>query len=118
MLVGFIIPSRRTVIMRTSVTPCSAMKSRTCLFVTLLKAGQRTISFDVFSDEQGVTEHLSPQKVFICRRLFSCDSFAHLIDKSQDLSVLMLLGSPVKLYFFMHKVRRQGRNGLFLVRMY
>ena len=77
-LVSFIIPSQRTVILQTSVTHCSAMTSRICSFVTLLKAGERTILFDVFiSDEWGITEHLSPQKVFICRRVFSCDSFAH-----------------------------------------
>ena len=96
-LVGFISPSRRTLILRTSVTPCSAMNSRICLLVTLLKAGQRTIPFDVFSDEWGVTEHLSQQNVFICRRVFSCVSFAHSINKSPDLNVLMLFGSPVKL---------------------
>ena len=60
-LVGFIIPSWRTVILRTSITPCSAMPSLISSFVTLLKAGQQTIPFDVFRDECGVTEHFRPK---------------------------------------------------------
>ena len=76
-LIGFIIPSRRTMILRAYVTPCLPMNSVICSGVTLLKAGQPTIPFDVFSDEWGVTEHLRLQKVFICRRICSCDSFAY-----------------------------------------
>ena len=68
------IPSRRTVILRISVTPCSALSSLISSLVTLLKAGQQTIPFDMFNDEWGVTEHFGPQNDLICRRLFSCDS--------------------------------------------
>ena len=42
---------RRTVILRTSVTPCSPMNSMICSGVTLLMAGQQTIPFDVFNEE-------------------------------------------------------------------
>ena len=87
-------PTRRTVILRTSVTPCSTMPSLISLLVTLLKAGQRIIPLDAFKDEWGVTEHFRPQNVFICRRLFSCDSFAHCIKRSPDLRFLILFGSP------------------------
>ena len=62
-LVNFVSPSRRTVILRTSVTPCSTMPSLISLLVTLLKAGQRIIPLDVFKDEWGVTEHFRPQNV-------------------------------------------------------
>ena len=60
--VGFMIPPWRTVILRTSVTPCSALPALISSFVTLLKAGQRTIPFDVFRDDWGVTEYFRPQK--------------------------------------------------------
>ena len=73
------------------------MNSIICLGVTFLKVGQQTIPYDVFSGEWGVTEHLRLQKVFICRRVFWCNFFAHRINKSLDLSVLMLFCSPVKL---------------------
>ena len=63
-------PSRSTVILCTSVTPCSAMPSLISPLVTLFKAGQQIISFDVFKDEWGVTEHFRLQNVFICSRLF------------------------------------------------
>ena len=52
-LVNFVSPSRRTVILRTSVTPCSTMPSLISSLVTLLKAGQRMIPLDVFKDEWG-----------------------------------------------------------------
>ena len=90
-------PSRRTVILRTSVNPCSAMPSLISSLVTLLKAGQRIIPLDVFKDEWGVTEHLIPQNVFICSKLFSCDSLAHCIKRSPDHRFFMLLGSPAML---------------------
>ena len=93
-LVNFVTPSRRTVILRTSVTPCSTMPSLISLLVTLFNAGQRMIPLDVFKDEWGVTEHFRPQNVFICSRLFSCDSFAHCIKRSPDLRFFMLFGSP------------------------
>ena len=57
-LVNFMIPSRRTVILRTSVTPCSTMPSLISSLVTLFKAGQRMIPLDAFKDEWGVTEYL------------------------------------------------------------
>ena len=96
-LVNFVSPSRRTVILRTSVTPCSTMPSLISSLVTLLKAGQRMIPLDVFKDEWGVTEHFKPQNVFICSRLFSCDSFAHCIKRSPDLMFFMLFGSHAML---------------------
>ena len=60
-LVNFVTPSRRTVILRTSVTPCSTMPSLISSLVTLFNAGQRMIPLDVFKDEWGVTEHFRPQ---------------------------------------------------------
>ena len=93
-LVNFMTPSRRTVILRTSVTPCSTMPSLISLLVTLFKAGQQIIPLDVLKVEWGVTEHLRTQNVFICSRLFSCDSFAHCIKRSPDLRFLMLFGYP------------------------
>ena len=54
-------PSRHTVILRTSVTPCSAMLSLISLLVTLLKAEQRIIPLGLFKDELGVTEHFRPK---------------------------------------------------------
>ena len=89
-LLNFVTLSRRTVILRTSVTPCSTMPSLISSLVTLLKAGQQIIPLDVFKDEWGVTEHFKPQNVVICSRLFSCDSFAHCI-RSPDLRFFMLL---------------------------
>ena len=80
-------------ILRTSVTPYSAIHSLISSLVTLLKAGQRIIPLDVFKDELGVTEHFRQQNVFICSRLFSCDSLAHCIKRSPDLRFLMLFGS-------------------------
>ena len=105
-LVNFVTPSRRTVILRTSLTPCSTMPSLIpcstmpsliSSLVTLFNAGQRMIPLDVFKDEWGVTEHFRPQNVFICSRLFSCDSLAHCIKRSPDLRFLMLFGSPAML---------------------
>ena len=86
MLVGFIIPLGQTVILRTSVTPYSSIYSRICSCVTLLKAGQRTIPFDVFRKEWGVMVHFISQSVFISRRVLSCDSLAHCMKKHQILS--------------------------------
>ena len=86
--------SRRTVVLRTSVTPYSTMPSLISSLVTLLKAGQQIIPLDVFKDEWGVTKYFKPQNVFICSRLFSCDSFAYYIKRSPDLRFLMLFGSP------------------------
>ena len=95
--VGFFAPSRKTLILRTSVTPCSPMNSRICSQVCLFKAGQRTIPLDMFKEECGVTLHFSPQKFFKLRRVVSCFSFAHCIRRSPDRRFFMLLGSPVKL---------------------
>ena len=52
------------------------------------------IPLDVFKDDWGVTEHFKPHNVFICSRLFSCDSFAHCIKRSPDLK---FFGSPAML---------------------
>ena len=73
------------------------MPSLILSLVTLFNAGQRMIPLDVFKDEWGVTEHFRPQNVFICSRLFSCDSLAHCIKRSPDLRFLMLFGSPAML---------------------
>ena len=58
-LVNFVTPSRRTEILRTSVTPCSTMPSLISSLFTLFKTGQRIIPLDVFKDEWGVREHLT-----------------------------------------------------------
>ena len=50
----------------------------------LLKAGQRTIPFDVFKDLWGFTVHFNPQNVFIFRRFASWGCFVHCISKSPD----------------------------------
>ena len=97
MLVNFVTPSRRTVILRTSVTPCSTMPSLISSLVTLFKAGQQIIPLDVFKDEWGVTERFKHQNVFICSRFFSCDSLAHCIKRSPDLRFFMLFDSPAML---------------------
>ena len=94
------IPSQRTVILRTSVTPCLAMPSLISSLVTLLKAGQQIIPLGVFKNEWGVTKHFRPQNVFIYRRLFSCVSLAHCIKRSPDLRFFMLFGSPAMLIMF------------------
>ena len=93
-LVNFVTPSQRTVILRTSVTHCSTMPSLISSLFTLFKAGQQIIPLDVFNDEWGVMEHFRPQNVFICSRFFSCASLAHLIKRSPDLRFFMLFGSP------------------------
>ena len=95
--VGFFTPSWKTLILRTSVTPCSPMNSRICSQVCLFKAGQLTIPLDMFKEECGITLHCIPQKFFKLRRVFSCFSFAHCIRRSTDCRFFMLLGSPVKL---------------------
>ena len=66
--------------------PFSAMNSRICAFVTLLKKGQQRISFDVFRKVWGV-----------CRSIFSYDSLAHGIKRSPDIRVFMVFGSPALL---------------------
>ena len=73
------------------------MPSLRSSLVTPLKAGQRIIPLDVIRDEWGVTEHFRPQNVFICSKLFSCDSLAHCIKRSPDLRFFMLFGSPAML---------------------
>ena len=110
MLVIFVTPSQRTVILRTSVTPCSTMPSLISSLVTLLKAGQRIIRLDVFNDEWGVMEHFKPQNVFICSRLFSCDSFAHFIKRSPDLRFLMLFGYPAILIIVLCTTNGEGEE--------
>ena len=90
-------PSRRTVILCKSVTHCSAMPSLISSPVTLFKVGQQIIPFDVFKDEWGVTEHFRRQNVFICSKVFSCDSLAHCTKRSPDLRFFMLFGSPAML---------------------
>ena len=105
--VGFMTPSRRTVVLCTSVTPCSTMPSLISSLVTLLKAGQRIIPLDVFKDEWSVTEHFRPQNVFIYSRLFSCDSFAHCIKRSPDLRFLMRFGSPAILIIVICTTNRE-----------
>ena len=90
-------PSRRTVILPTSVTPYSGMPSLISSLVTPFKAGQQIIPLDLFKDEWDVMEHFKLQNVFICSILFSCDSLAHCIKRSPDLRFFMLFGSPAML---------------------
>ena len=66
------------------------MNSRICSQLCLLKAGQRTIPFDVFKDLWGFTVQFNPQNVFIFRRFASWGYFV----QSPDRKFLMLLGSP------------------------
>ena len=94
--VGFFTLSRKTLILRTSVTPCSPMNSRVCLQLCLFRAGERTIPLDMFNEECGVTVHFIPQKFFNLRRVISCFSFAHCIRRLPECRCFMLLGSPVK----------------------
>ena len=70
------------------------MNSRICSQLCLLKAGQRTIPFDVFKDLWGVTVHFNPQNVFIFRRFASWGCLVHSISRSPDRKYLMLLDSP------------------------
>ena len=62
LFVGFFTPSLSTLILQTSVSPCSPMNTRICSQVCLFKVGQRTIPLDMFLDmfkeECGVTLHL------------------------------------------------------------
>ena len=70
------------------------MNSRICSLVCLLRAGQRTIPFEVVK-RYGELLYISARRISsFLRRLVSCDSFEHCINKSPDLRFLILLGSP------------------------
>ena len=70
------------------------MNSRIYSQLCLLKAGQRTIPFDVFKDLWGVIVHFNPQNVSIFRRFASWGCLVHCIRRSPDRKFLMLLGAP------------------------
>ena len=96
-LVGLRALSRKTLILRTAVTPCSFMNSRICSSVCLFRAGHRTIPLETFNQELGITVHLTSQNFFILRRFFSCGSLAHCMSISPDLRFFYTFGSPATL---------------------
>ena len=71
-LVGFIIQSRRTVFLRTSVTPSA-------------QGWTAEIPFDVFGDEWVLRSILDYKMFSSLSRLFSCDSLAHCIKSDHTL---------------------------------
>ena len=110
--VGCFTPSRKTLILCTSLTPCSPMNSRICSQLCLFRTRQQTIPLDMFKEECGVTVHFSPQKLFNLRIVISCFSFAHCIRRSPERRFFMLLGSPVKPVIVLC-TRNGGREEIF-----
>ena len=75
------------------------MNSRIFLQLCLFMEEKQTITFILSSFNWGVTEHFSPQKVFIFRRFFSYDSLAHCIftRKSPGPEVIKLVSCSTQL---------------------
>ena len=92
-LVNFVSPLRRTVILRKSVTP-STMPSLISSLVTLFKAGQQIIPLDVFKDD-GVLRSILDYKMSSSVVDFFPVTLLHIVSKYQrtldSLSSLVLL---------------------------
>ena len=86
-LVDFIKQSRRTVFLRTSVTPSA-------------QGWTAKIPFDVFGDEWVLRSILDYKMFSSLSRLFSCDSLGHCIKRSPYLGVFMLFFCLVSFIFY------------------